>query len=152
MAKSYHPPMHTTEHILNQTMLQMFTDEKSFSAHLERRKSKCDYRFHRNLTDKEVNSLQEKVNEVINRNLDVEESFINIGEAKKNYSLSKLPDNTGDEIRIIQVGDYDSCLCIGEHVQNTKEIGTFKIISTSYDNEILRIRFKLAAKERTDRL
>lgn len=143
MAKSYNPLMHTAEHILNQTMLQMFTKERSFSAHLERKKSKCDYYFNRNLTDKDIQKLQNKINEVINQNLDIEECFISIEEAKGNFNISKLPNNAENNIRIIKVGNYDSCLCIGEHVKNTNEIGTFRIISTSFDNGVLRIRFKL---------
>ncbi|MCB0743356.1 MAG: hypothetical protein KDC67_05590 [Ignavibacteriae bacterium] len=143
MAKSYYPPMHTAEHILNQTMLQMFTKERSFSAHLEKKKSKCDYHFDRNLTEDELLTLENKVNEIVNRNLDVTESFVNIEEAKTNYNISKLPDDAGENIRVIKVGDYDTCLCIGEHVNNTSEIGKFKIISTNHNDGVLRIRFKL---------
>ena len=41
--KAEYPPMHTTEHILNQTMVRMFGCERSRNAHIERKKSKCDY-------------------------------------------------------------------------------------------------------------
>ncbi len=143
MAKSYYPPMHTAEHILNQTMLQMFTKERSFSSHLEKKKSKLDYRFNRNLTEEEINNIEKNVNEVIRQNLDVTESFLSIEEAAKFVNLSKLPENAGNNIRIIKVGNYDVCPCIGEHVKNTSEIGTFKITSTSYNDGVLRIRFKL---------
>ncbi len=143
MSKNYYPPMHTAEHILNQTMLRNFTKERSFSAHLEKRKSKLDYHFDRNLTEDEKIFLEKKVNEEIDKNHNVLESFIHVEEAKKIFSLSKLPDNAGENLRVIKVGDYDSCLCIGEHVKNTSEIGKFKIVSSSYDNGILRIRFKL---------
>ncbi len=146
MAKSYYAPMHTAEHILNQTMLQMFTKERSFSAHLERKKSKCDYHFERDLNHEEVKALENKVNEVIGNNLDVNESFIDFLEATQNYNVSKLPDDVEEKIRVIKVGNYDSCLCIGEHVENTSEIGNFKIISTSFNNGVLRIRFKLENK------
>lgn len=48
-------------------------------------------------------------------------------------------------LRIVCVGDYDRCPCIGEHVSNTSEIGRLRIVSTDYDEQtgILRIRFKL---------
>ena len=36
-------PMHSVEHILNQTMVRMFGCERSRNAHIERKKSKCDY-------------------------------------------------------------------------------------------------------------
>jgi len=51
-----------------------------------------------------------------------------------------------DEIRIVKIGDYDACPCIGPHVNSTKEIGEFRIGSTSFDNGVLRIRYKLTGK------
>lgn len=143
MAKSYYPPMHTAEHILNQTMLRMFTNERSFSSHLEKKKSKLDYYFNRDLTDGEIKKIDEQVNKIIIQNLDITESFFDIEEIKEKFNLTKLPENAGTKIRIVKVGNYDTCPCIGEHVKNTNEIGTFKIISTGYTAGKLRIRFKL---------
>ncbi|PJA98722.1 MAG: hypothetical protein CO128_05830 [Ignavibacteriales bacterium CG_4_9_14_3_um_filter_30_11] len=141
--KQYDPKMHSTEHILNQTMVRMFNCGRSFSAHIEKKKSKVDYHFERDLTEKEVFNIESKVNEVIKSKEEVREDFFNKEEAIKKFNLNKLPEDTGDEIRIIHIGDYDSCPCIGNHVKNTIEIGEFKIISTNYENGILRIRFKL---------
>ena len=142
--KDYNPEMHSAEHILNQTMVRMFNRGRSFSNHIERKKSKCDYHFDRNLTESEVESINKKVNEVIQRDLQVTEEFLNRDEAINNFKLSQLPDDAGDTIRIIKIGDYDACPCSGVHVSSTKEIGMFQIISTSYENEVLRVRFKLA--------
>jgi len=141
--KEYYPPMHTAEHILNQTMVRMFGTERSFSNHIEKRKSKCDYHFDRDLTELEKNDLQNEINKVIDSNLQVSETFINIEEAKNSFNIDRLPENSGDEIRIIKVGEYDTCLCSGIHVTNTNEIGNVRIISSSFNNGILRIRFKL---------
>lgn len=143
MPKTYYEPMHTAEHILNQTMLQMFTKERSFSAHLEKKKSKLDYHFDRDLTEEELNSVEEKVNSIITQNLEIAESFMNRDEAKEKFNLDRLPDNAGEQLRVISVGNYDQCLCIGEHVKNTSEIGRVKIISSSHNEGILRLRFKL---------
>lgn len=144
--KSYAPKMHTAEHILNQTMVRKFNRGRSFSAHIEKKKSKCDYHFDRNLTEDEVNEIETKVNGVISSELPILEEFYNRNEAEEKFNLEKLPDDAGDDIRIIRVGDYDACPCIGEHVENTKEIGVFTIISTSYDNDVLRVRFKVRDK------
>ena len=147
MAKTYHEPMHTAEHILNQTMLQLHTKDRSFTTHIERKKSKVDYHFNRDLTEEEKQEIELKVNNVINQHLDVNEKFIHIDEAKNKFNLIRLPDDAGDQIRIIQIGDYDSCPCIGQHVNNTSEIGEFKIVSSSYNEGVLRMRFKLLARE-----
>lgn len=141
--KQYNPRMHTAEHILNQTMVRMFDCGRSFSAHIEKKKSKCDYYFKRDLTEAEITEIESRVNDVIKTNERVFEEFYNRVEAEDKFNLSKLPDDTGNEIRIIRIGNYDACPCIGEHVSNTSEIGEFKIISTSFDNDVLRVRFKV---------
>ncbi len=141
--KSYDPQMHTAEHILNQTIVRMFGCERSFSSHIEKKKSKCDYRFDRPLDGDEEIELVRNVNDIICRNLDVKEHFLALSEAAEQFNLSRLPEDSGDKIRIVTVGDYDACPCIGPHVSNSSEIGTFQLISSSFENQILRIRFKL---------
>jgi misacylated tRNA(Ala) deacylase len=140
------PRMHTAEHILNQTMVRMFNRGRSFSSHIEKKKSKCDYHFDRNLTPKEVAEIEHRVNEVIKADLDVNEEFLPRDEASRLYHLGRLPENAGDTIRIVWVGDYDACPCSGKHAASSGEIGGFKIISTSHENGVLRVRFKVDDK------
>jgi Ser-tRNA(Ala) deacylase AlaX len=135
--------MHSAEHILNQTMVRMFNCGRSFSNHIEKKKSKCDYHFERALTEDEITEIQHKVNNIIQQDMSVVEEFISRDDAEQNYNLSKLPDGVGESIRIIKIGNYDACPCSGQHVTHTKEIGKFKIISTNFENGVLRIRFIL---------
>jgi Ser-tRNA(Ala) deacylase AlaX len=141
--KQYHPQMHSAEHILNQKMVRMFGCGRSFSNHIEKKKSKCDYHFERNLTENEIEEINVNVNKIIQQDLQVAEEFINRDEAEEKYNLGRLPDDSGNKIRIIKIGDYDACPCSGLHVAHTKEIGRFNIISTSFNDGVLRIRFKL---------
>ena len=143
MSKEYDPRMHSTEHILNQTMVRMFNRGRSFSNHIEKKKSKCDYHFDRDLTPNEISEIEDKVNSEIKKNHNVSEEYLPREMAEQKYFLGRLPSDAGDKIRIIKIGDYDACPCSGIHVKNTSEISNFKIISTGYDNEVLRIRFKL---------
>lgn len=141
--KQEYPPMHTAEHILNQTMVKMFGCPRSKNAHIERKKSKCDYILSNAPTEEQVKAIEDKVNEVISRNLIVLEEFLPISQATEIVDLSKLPENVSETLRIIRVGDYDACACIGTHVKQTSEIGRFKIISHDFENGRWRIRFKL---------
>lgn len=143
MAKEYDPRMHSAEHILNQTMVRMFNRGRSFSNHLERKKSKCDYHFDRNLSPEEIREIEERVNAVVGADMPVQESFQTREEATRQFDLGTLPDQAGEQIRIISIGDYDACPCLGQHVNTTREIGTFRIVSTSFEGGILRLRFKL---------
>jgi len=137
------PRMHTAEHILNQTMVRRFKCGRCFRAHIEKKKSKCDYHFDRPLTEAEIHDIESSVNRVIDSDLPVGEEFLTREEAQAQYSLERLPAETHDRIRIIKVGDYDACPCIGPHVSTTREIGGFRIISSTFEDGVLRIRFKL---------
>ncbi|MGD0038379.1 MAG: hypothetical protein ABSC53_13920 [Bacteroidota bacterium] len=141
--KEYDPRMHSAEHILNQTMVRMFNCGRAFSAHIEKKKSKCDYHFERNITAEEIVQIENKVNEVIKSNLPIQEKILNREEAGKVVSLVRLPEDAGDKVRIIAIGDYDVCPCSGIHARTTGEIGEFKIISSDCANGILRIRFRI---------
>ncbi|MDN0051873.1 hypothetical protein QVN91_02605 [Bacteroides caecigallinarum] len=141
--KQEFPPMHTCEHIINRTMINLFGCGRAVSAHIERKKSKLDYAIPQPLSDEDITKIEETVNSVIAQHLDVTTEFITQKEAADRFDMKRLPENASNTVRIVKVGDYDECLCIGLHVQNTSEIGTFKIISHDYKDGILRIRFKL---------
>jgi len=141
--KEYFPAMHSAEHILNQTIVRTFGIDRSFSNHIERKKSKCDYHFDRNLTPEEILEIETKVNLVIHQNLNVTEEFLPKLDAANMFNLSKIPDPDVEIIRIIKIGEYDACPCSGNHVKNTSEIGGFKIVSTDFNENVLRIRYKL---------
>lgn len=141
--KQEYPPMHTTEHILNQTMVRMFGCKRSKNAHIERKKSKCDYQLQTEPTAEQIAAIEEQVNKIISSHLDVTTEYTTRDEIPSEVETEKLPENASDTIRLVRIGDYDLCACVGLHVQNTAEIGVFKIISHTWENGTLRLRFKL---------
>ncbi len=143
--------MHSAEHILNQTMVRLYGCGRCFTAHLDRKKSKCDYHFDHSLADEEISDIQSRVNSVIDSDLPVTESFVAKDTAERLYNTEKLPGSVTGKIRIIHIGDYDACPCIGEHVSSTGKIGRFRITTTSYADGRLRIRFKLSRSSVTQK-
>jgi misacylated tRNA(Ala) deacylase len=139
--------MHSAEHILNQTMVRMFGCGRCFSAHITKKKSKCDYHFDRPLSEEEMREIEGRVNEVIETGVPLTEEYLNQEEARRHYSLERLPEGTGNRLRIVRIGDYDACPCIGSHVRTTKEIGRFRIVSSTYEKGALRIRYKVVSAE-----
>ena len=139
-------PMHTAEHILNATMVKMFGCPRSKNAHIERKKSKCDYILESEPTEAQIVELESKVNEVIASNLEVTIDFVTHQEAASIVDLSKLPDDVSETLRIVRVGDYDACACIGAHVANTSQIGQFKILSHSFNDGIWRVRWRVCER------
>lgn len=144
--KQEYPPMHTAEHILNQTMVRMFGCQRSRNAHIERKKSKCDYQLPQAPSEEQVRELERRVNEVIASQLPVTYEYVGRNEVPPEVDLGKLPDDASATLRLVRIGDYDLCACVGTHVQNTSEIAPFKIISHDYnaDTHTWRLRFKLA--------
>ncbi len=141
--KLEHEPSHTCEHILNATMVAMFGCPRSRNAHVEKKKSKCDYLLDAGPSDETVAEIERKVNEVIASGLDVTVEFVTRDQAASIVDLSKLPEDASETLRIVRIGDYDACACIGAHVSNTSEIGQFKIISHSYADGVWRLRWKV---------
>lgn len=144
--KQEYPPMHTAEHILNQTMVRLYGCERSRNTHIERKKSKCDYLLDTCPSSGQIEEIENQVNEIISRDLPVTVEFVSRDRVPAGVDLNKLPDKAGETLRLVRIGDYDLCACIGQHVTHTSEIGIFKIISTDYENNRLRIRFKLLEK------
>lgn len=144
--KQEYPPMHTAEHILNQTMVRLYGCERSRNTHIERKKSKCDYLLDTCPSSGQIEEIENQVNEIISRDLPVTVEFVSRDRVPAGVDLNKLPDKAGETLRLVRIGDYDLCACIGQHVNRTAEIGIFKIISTDYENNRLRIRFKLLEK------
>ncbi len=145
--KQEFPPMHTAEHILNGTMVKMIGCRRADNAHIERKKSKCDYILPQALTPEQVTAIEERVNEVIAQDLPINIEYATQDEVKERFDMERLPDGVSETVRIVRVGDYDECLCVGAHVLHTAEIGRFRISSTRYQDGVQRIVFRLDLPE-----
>jgi len=141
--KEEYPPMHTCEHILNATMVRLFGCPRSRNAHIERKKSKCDYLLAEAPSPEQIEEIVRTVNEVIARNLNVSIAYLPHAEAAALVDLSKLPAGASELLRIVRVGDYDICACAGAHVKNTAEIGRFEILSHDFDGTRWRVRWRV---------
>ena len=142
--KQEHEPAHTAEHLLNQTMIRMFGCERSKNAHIERKKSKINYNLSTCPSAEQVAEIERRMNELIQQDLPVTFEFVTRDNIPEGVVLDKLPEDASETLRIVRIGDYDICACIGSHVKSTKEIGTFKITSTSYNEGSFRIVFKVS--------
>jgi len=141
--KQEYPPAHSAEHILNGTMDKMLHCGRAFSAHVERKKSKLDYYLPQPLTDVQISDIENKVNEIIQKDMPVWVEYASQKEIGRRYDLSRLPENASETVRIVHIGDYDECLCVGRHVEHTAQIGHFRISSTRYQDGVQRIVFRL---------
>lgn len=155
--KDEFPPSHTAEHLLNQLMVRMFGCERSSNAHIERKKSKISYILERKPDRKAEKEIERRMNELIEEDLPVTFEFVTRAELEglimsadpdspdAQLSLDRLPDNASETIRLVRIGDFDVCPCIGKHVRSTSQIGRFEMLGTNWDeeNHSFRIRFKI---------
>lgn len=141
--KEEYRPAHTAEHLLNQVMVRKFGCERSKNAHIERKKSKINYNLPSCPTPKQIQEIEERMNDLIAQDLPVTYEFVTRDNIPEGVKLDKLPADASETLRIVRIGEYDICPCIGQHVTSTKEIGFFHITSTSYNNGSFRIVFKV---------
>ena len=78
--KDYFAPMHTAEHVLNQTMVRLFGCARSKNAHIEKNKSKCDYFLPSSPTQQQMDEVQKQVNEAYRQIVD---PFSNVKSERK---------------------------------------------------------------------
>lgn len=139
-------PAHTAEHLLNGMVAQRFGCGRAFSAHVERKKSKLDYHLEKPMTDEEIRSLEDEINRIIKEDVKVWTEFATQEEVKERFAMDRLPDNASETVRIVHVGDYDECLCVGSHVESTGEIIGFRISSSRWQDGVQRLVFRVNAK------
>ena len=144
-AKNEFPPAHTAEHLLNQLMIRMFGCERSRNAHIERKKSKISYVLDHKPSRQEEKAIEDEMNRLIAADMPVTYETVDCNHLPEGISLDRLPKVASEAIRIVRIGDYDVCPCIGKHVRSTSQIGKFELLGTNWDEptHTFRIRFKV---------
>ena len=145
--KEEFPPAHTAEHLLNQVMIRLFGCERSYNAHIERKKSKMSFRLDHKPTRQEEREIEREMLRLIDENLPVTFEFVKRDEIPAGVQLDRLPDDASETLRLVRIGDYDVCPCIGRHVRSTGQIGRFEMLGTNWDEQerSFRVRFKIIA-------
>ena len=143
--KEEFPPAHTAEHLLNQTMVRLFGCERSRNAHIERKKSKISFILDHKPSRKEEKEIETRMNQLIEEDLPVTYETVDRNNIPEGVSLDRLPEDASENLRIVRIGDYDVCPCLGKHVRSTSQIGKFVMLGTNWDEEkhSFRIRFKI---------
>lgn len=143
--KDEFPPAHTAEHLLNQTMQRIFGCERSYNAHVERKKSKMSFRLDHMPSRQEEKQIEREMQRLIDEDLPVTFRFVSRDELPEGISADRLPADASDTIRLVCIGDYDVCPCIGKHVRSTAQIGRFELLGTNWDEQerSFRVRFKV---------
>ena len=96
-------------------------------------------------TRQEEKEIERRMNELIDEDLPVTFEFVTRDNLPEGIDADRLPDDVSDTIRLVRIGDYDVCPCIGKHVRSTSQIGRFEMLGTNWDEHehSFRVRFKI---------
>ncbi len=145
--KEEFPPAHTAEHLLNQVMIRLFGCERSYNAHIERKKSKMSFHLDHKPTRQEEKEIASEMQRLIAEDLPVNYEYVSREEVPEGVNLDRLPIDASATLRLVRIGDFDVCPCIGKHVRSTGQIGRFELLGTNWDEHerSFRVRFKILA-------
>ena len=96
-------------------------------------------------TRQEEKDIEREMQRLIDEDLPVTFEFVTRDTLPEGVSPDRLPDDASETIRLVRIGDYDVCPCIGRHVRSTSQIGRFEMLGTNWDEQekTFRVRFKV---------
>ncbi|PVX27705.1 MAG: alanine--tRNA ligase, partial [Candidatus Bathyarchaeum sp.] len=121
--------LHTATHLLNEA-LRIVLKKKDIvqrGSNITPERLRFDFNFDRALTPEEIAAVEQMVNEQIQKCLPVKRTEMTVDEAKATGAQGVFDDKYGDTVSVYNVGDFSAEICGGPHVNNTSELGVFKI-------------------------
>lgn len=121
--------LHTACHLLNEALRKVLNDENIHQkgSNITAERLRFDFNFDRKLTDEEKKKIEDLVNEKIKEGLLVTHKEMPLEEAKKIKAQGVFEHKYGEVVKVYSIGDFSKELCTGPHVENTSELGHFKI-------------------------
>ena len=119
---------HTATHLLNAALKQVISkDVHQRGSNITVERMRFDFNCDHKLTDEEKQKVEELVNEWIKQEIPVTVEEMSKQEAIESGAECMFIEKYPNIVTVYSIGDISKELCGGPHVQNTKELGHFKI-------------------------
>ena len=120
--------LHTVCHMLNEALRRILkTTISQKGSNITPERLRFDFTFDRKLTEEEVRQVETLVNKKIQESLTVKMEEVSLDEAKESGAHGVFDDKYGEKVKVYTIGNFSKEICAGPHIQNTSELGNFKI-------------------------
>jgi len=121
---------HTATHLLHGALRRILGEQvKQAGSLVTEKRLRFDFSHYSALSLKELQAVEDLVNEQIRQNLPVNTRIMDYEEAKATGAIALFEERYGDQVRLVQLGDFSQELCGGTHTARTGDLGLFKILS-----------------------
>jgi alanyl-tRNA synthetase len=120
--------MHTATHLLHAALHRVLgptANQKGSNITPER--LRFDFTWPEKMTDEQIKAVEDLVNQWIQEGISVCKKVTTVEEAKNEGAMALFGSKYGDQVTLYTIGDVSKEICCGPHVENTSELGSFKI-------------------------